>query len=95
MTEWQGRDEPSLNETGPKVAAPRANLEKQPFSAGMIGVPDSVTIERVAAFVVIREGHAAAAEDLRAFARLHIADYKVPEEMHFRDVLPKNPVGKV
>jgi len=26
---------------------------------------------------------------------MHIADYKAPEEIHFRGSLPKNPVGKV
>ncbi|HWU54171.1 MAG TPA: AMP-binding protein [Rhizomicrobium sp.] len=72
-------------------------LYKHPavLEAGVIGVPDPVTIERVAAFVVLREGHAATASELCAFARLHIADYKAPEEIHFRQALPKNPVGKI
>jgi acyl-coenzyme A synthetase/AMP-(fatty) acid ligase len=35
------------------------------------------------------------ASELCAFAREHIADYKAPEEIHFRDNLPKNPVGKI
>ena len=65
------------------------------LDAGVIGVPDPVTIERVAAFVVLREGHTASADELCAFARQHIADYKAPEEIHFLNELPKNPVGKV
>jgi long-chain acyl-CoA synthetase len=65
------------------------------LEAGVIGVPDPVTIERVAAFVVLREGHAASADELCAFARRHIADYKAPEEIHFLKEMPKNPVGKV
>jgi long-chain acyl-CoA synthetase len=72
-------------------------LYKHPavLEAGVVGIPDPVTIERVAAFVVLRDGHAATADELCAFARLHIADYKAPEEIHFRKELPKNPVGKV
>ena len=72
-------------------------LYKHPavLEAGVIGVPDPVTIERVVAFVVLKEGHAASAGELCTFARQHIADYKAPEEIHFRTELPKNPVGKV
>jgi long-chain acyl-CoA synthetase len=65
------------------------------LEVGVTGVPDPVTQERVAAFVVLRDGHAAAPEDLRAFAAGRLADYKLPEEFHYLTQLPKNPVGKV
>ncbi|HEY6458097.1 MAG TPA: AMP-binding protein [Steroidobacteraceae bacterium] len=65
------------------------------LEVGVIGVPDPVTAERVAAFVVLREGHAVSASELRQFAGQHIADYKLPEEIRFLDDLPKNPVGKI
>jgi len=65
------------------------------LEVGVTGVPDPVTQERVAAFVVLRDGQAAAPDDLRAFAAQRLADYKLPEEFHFLDQLPKNPVGKV
>lgn len=65
------------------------------LEAGVIGVPDPVNIERVAAFIVLRDGQAATAEELRQFTRRHIADYKAPEDIHFLAALPKNPVGKV
>ena len=65
------------------------------LEVGVVGMPDPVTIERVAACVVLRDGQAASAEELCAFARLHIADYKAPEDIHFFKELPKNPVGKV
>jgi long-chain acyl-CoA synthetase len=45
--------------------------------------------------VVLRDGHKASASEFCAFARGHIADYKVPEDIYFRDALPKNPVGKI
>jgi long-chain acyl-CoA synthetase len=65
------------------------------LEAGVIGVPCPTNGERVAAFVVLRDGHEADAETLRQFARQHIADYKAPEDVHFLSALPKNNVGKV
>jgi long-chain acyl-CoA synthetase len=96
---FKGRKKELIIRAGSNISPQEVEeaLYKHPavLEVGVIGVPDPVTIERVAAFVVLREGHAASAEDLCAFARLHIADYKAPEEIHFRDILPKNPVGKV
>ena len=96
---FKGRKKEVIIRAGSNISPQEVEeaLYKHPavLEVGVIGVPDPVTIERVAAFVVLREGQTASAEDLCAFARLHIADYKAPEEIHFRDVLPKNPVGKV
>jgi len=96
---FKGRKKEVIIRAGSNISPQEVEeaLYKHPavLEVGVIGVPDPVTIERVAAFVVLREGHAASAEDLCAFAKLHIADYKAPEEIHFREVLPKNPVGKV
>jgi long-chain acyl-CoA synthetase len=96
---FKGRKKEVIIRAGSNISPQEVEeaLYKHPavLEAGVVGVPDPVTIERVAAFVVLREGHAASAEELCAFARLHIADYKAPEEIHFRDTLPKNPVGKV
>jgi len=96
---FKGRKKEIIIRAGSNISPQEVEdaLYKHPavLEAGVVGVPDPVTIERVAAFVVLREGHAATADDLCAFARRHIADYKAPEEIHFRDELPKNPVGKV
>jgi long-chain acyl-CoA synthetase len=96
---FKGRKKEIIIRAGSNISPQEVEdaLYKHPavLEAGVIGVPDPVTIERVAAFVVLREGHAATADDLCAFARRHIADYKAPEEIHFRKDLPKNPVGKV
>lgn len=96
---FKGRKKEIIIRAGSNISPQEVEeaLYKHPavLEAGVIGVPDPVTIERVAAFVVLREGHTADASDLCAFARLHIADYKAPEEIHFRKELPKNAVGKV
>jgi long-chain acyl-CoA synthetase len=72
-------------------------LYKHPavLEAGVIGLPCATNGERVAAFVVLRDGQVVDADALRQFARQHIADYKAPEDIHFLAVLPKNSVGKV
>jgi len=96
---FKGRKKEVIIRAGSNISPQEVEeaLYKHPavLEAGVIGVPDPVTIERVAAFVVLREGHAANADDLCAFARRHIADYKAPEDIHFLKELPKNPVGKV
>ena len=51
--------------------------------------------QTVAAFVSLRDGHTLSQSELQAFARASLADYKVPEEIHFVPKLPKGPTGKV
>jgi acyl-CoA synthetase (AMP-forming)/AMP-acid ligase II len=47
------------------------------------------------AFVVPRPGFVLAAEDVLAFCRERLANYKVPRRVEFRGELPRNPSGKV
>ena len=63
--------------------------------AGVIGEPDAYWGEVVLAYVALREGHAASAEELVAFSRQHLAEYKCPEKVLFLPVLPKGATGKV
>jgi long-chain acyl-CoA synthetase len=62
--------------------------------AVVAGVPDSYRGETVKAFVVLRPGASATAEDITAFCRLHLAAFKVPRRVEFRRELPKSMVGK-
>jgi long-chain acyl-CoA synthetase len=64
-------------------------------AAAVIGVPDELYGEEVAAFVVLKEGHAASAEEIAQFCRAHLADYKCPKTINFLAELPKGPTGKV
>jgi long-chain acyl-CoA synthetase len=63
--------------------------------AGVIGVPVDETDQRVKAFVVLKEGADASAEDIIAFCRERMAKFKVPKHIEFLDELPKTFVGKV
>lgn len=51
--------------------------------------------DTVKAFVVPKPGEKPTAEEIREFCKLHLAPYKVPREVEFRDELPKTMVGKV
>jgi long-chain acyl-CoA synthetase len=62
--------------------------------AAVIGVPDSYRGETVKAFVVVKDGMTATAEEIIAFCRKRLASYKVPRLVVFRDSLPKSGVGK-
>jgi long-chain acyl-CoA synthetase len=64
--------------------------------AAVVGVAHKTLGEEVKAVVQLRPGSDATSEDLRAFCREHLADFKVPEYVELRDEpLPRNPAGKV
>ncbi len=63
--------------------------------AAVIGIPDEDLGEKVQAFVALRSGASASAEELVAFARTRLSGPKLPREIVFLPELPKNPTGKV
>ena len=64
-------------------------------AAAAIGVPDELYGEEVVAFVVLKEGAQASAEEIIAHCRAHLADYKCPKSVRFVDDLPKGATGKI
>ena len=58
------------------------------LEAGVVGMPDEAYGEAVVAFVALRAGPATQ-EELREHTRARLADYKVPERIHFIAELPK------
>jgi acyl-CoA synthetase (AMP-forming)/AMP-acid ligase II len=64
--------------------------------AAVVGVPDDEWGQRLAAAVVIREGHEDLTPDgLRAFCREHLRSSKTPDEIVFRPELPHTDTGKL
>jgi acyl-CoA synthetase (AMP-forming)/AMP-acid ligase II len=63
--------------------------------AAVAAVPHEVLGEDVGAWVVLKPGATATAEELRAHCAARLADYKVPRRFTFLDELPRNPTGKV
>ncbi len=70
-----------------------ARLEGVAESA-VVGVPDARLGEVGRAYVVPRPGCVLDANDVLAFCRDQLANYKVPRQVLFRDHLPRNPSGK-
>jgi acyl-CoA synthetase (AMP-forming)/AMP-acid ligase II len=64
--------------------------------AAVVGMPDALRGEIVKAFTVLKkEAEGIKAEDIRSFCRKHLAHFKVPYIIEFRDSLPKTPSGKI
>ncbi|MBF4994520.1 long-chain fatty acid--CoA ligase [Arthrobacter gandavensis] len=71
--------------------------------AAVIGVPDELNGEEVAAVIGLKpdaagagnDGRQALAEEIRQFAKDRLAAYKYPRRVIFTDELPKGPTGKI
>jgi long-chain acyl-CoA synthetase len=63
--------------------------------AAVVGVPDEYRGETVKAYVSLRPGQQATAEELIAFCRQQMAAYKYPRQIEFLDELPKTVSGKL
>ncbi|MGH3762833.1 long-chain fatty acid--CoA ligase [Actinophytocola sp.] len=62
--------------------------------AAVIGVPDEKWSERPLVAVVLAEGGAATADELREFLSAKVAKWQLPEHWAFIDEVPKTSVGK-
>jgi len=63
--------------------------------AVVAGVPDPYRGETVKAYIVLKEGQTATAEEIIEFCRQNLARFKVPTTVEFRESLPKTMVGKI
>lgn len=59
------------------------------------GVPDDKLGEEVKAYIVLKEGETATAEEIMAFAKEGLAAYKYPRYIEFRSELPMTATGKI
>ncbi|MBM4431246.1 MAG: long-chain fatty acid--CoA ligase [Chloroflexi bacterium] len=63
--------------------------------AVVAGVPDPYRGETVKAYIILKEGQTATAEEIIEFCKGKMAKYKVPTAVEFRKELPKTIVGKI
>ena len=61
----------------------------------VVGMPDSRLGEVGAAFVVLKHGEELSEDELIAWSRNAMANFKVPRRVEFVDALPTNATGKV
>ena len=61
----------------------------------VVGVPDARFGEELCAWVKLKPGEAAAAEEIQAFCKNQIAHYKIPRYFRFVDEFPMTVTGKV
>jgi fatty-acyl-CoA synthase/long-chain acyl-CoA synthetase len=65
------------------------------FDVAVFGIPSEEWGESVHAIVVLRPGAALDADAVMAYARDHLAGYKVPRSVSFMDELPRTGSGKI
>jgi len=70
-------------------------LNPKILEASVLGVPDPYRGETVKAFIVLKPGEKATAEEIIEFCRQNLARFKAPTQVEFRKELPKSHVGKV
>ena len=93
-----GRTREMINRGGEKISPREIDdvLTDHPAVAAALAFayPDRRLGEDVGAAVVLNNGASASERDLREFASLRLADFKVPRRIVFLDELPKGPTGK-
>ncbi|WP_242393669.1 AMP-binding protein [Anaeromyxobacter oryzisoli] len=94
-----GRKSELINRAGEKIA-PREVEEVLHRAAGVevacvVGVPDALYGEAVAAFVKLRPGATTTEPALAAHCREHLARFKMPSRIVLVDDFPRGPNGKL
>lgn len=67
----------------------------QVLETAVVGIPDPRWQEVPKAFVVVKKGEKISVEQILAHCSQKLAKFKVPKEVEFIDILPRNPSGKV
>ncbi len=98
FVEIVGRIKEIVSRGGNKIAPAEIELllSAHPAVAQALcaGVPDPRLGEALHVAVVLRAGHPAGAEELKAWCRARTERFKVPDAIHLVDTLPTGPTGK-
>ncbi len=65
------------------------------LEAAVIGVPDAEGLTKAKAYVVLKVGHSAKEDELKAFVKERLAPFKYPRVIEFLPELPKTATGKI
>ncbi|KAF0994995.1 3-[(3aS,4S,7aS)-7a-methyl-1,5-dioxo-octahydro-1H-inden-4-yl]propanoyl:CoA ligase [Geobacillus sp. TFV-3] len=61
----------------------------------VVGVPDEVYGEEVMAWIILKDGETATAEEIREFCRGNISRHKIPRYIEFTESYPMTASGKI
>ena len=61
----------------------------------VIGIPDTYRGEAPKAFIKLKAGHSATAEDIQRHLSVKLSKIELPAAIEFRDALPKTMIGKL
>jgi acyl-CoA synthetase (AMP-forming)/AMP-acid ligase II len=90
------RSKDMINRGGTKVFSAELEelLRRHPLveDAAVVGIPDALGGEAIAAYVVPLDG--LTAKDVRVWVKEGMADYAVPKVVELVDALPRNAIGK-
>jgi long-chain acyl-CoA synthetase len=64
-------------------------------AAAVVGVPDNLYGEEVAAVVVLKPGARTSEQEVIDYCKGRLADFKCPKTVHFIEDIPKGPTGKL
>ncbi len=96
---YAGRNNEMIKRSGINVSPAEVEevLQRHPEVglAGVTGAPDERRGEAIVAFVVLRPGAAATAEELRQHCRTYLSNYKLPDHLECCGELPLTPTGKL
>ncbi|NOH31214.1 (2,3-dihydroxybenzoyl)adenylate synthase [Vibrio mediterranei] len=95
-----GRAKDQINRGGEKIAAEEVeNLILQHDSVhdvALVAIPDEFLGERSCAIIVPESSQKPKPVELKRFLhRQGLAHFKIPDQIHFSEALPKTPVGKI
>ncbi|WP_310784343.1 AMP-binding protein [Mycobacterium sp. Z3061] len=94
-----GRDDEMIVSGGENVFPGEVEdaLARHPdiVDVAVIGVPDEEFGQRLRSYIVRRPGSALTEHDVREYVRNRLARFKIPREVCFVEVLPRNAGGKV
>jgi benzoate-CoA ligase len=96
---YAGRNDDMLKVSGIYVSPfeVESMLLKHPaiLEAAVIGKTDADGLVKTKAFVVLKPGQSLTEDEVKAFAKAHLAAYKYPRLIEFVSELPKTATGKI
>jgi len=66
-------------------------------STAVVGIQDTTKDEKIHAFIQIKDDIKSdlTSSSVKAYLKEHLANFKMPKEIHFIDNMPKNAMNKV